>query len=458
MKLRFLGAARQVTGSCCHLSVNGAQFLVDCGMEQGENAVNNIAFAFRPSEIDCLFLTHAHIDHSGLLPKLVKEGFRGQIISTDATAELAEILLYDSAHIQEKEAEWKTRKALRQGRDEIVAPIYTVEDVKAALPFFVKKKYGEMSHLRPGLSYCFVDAGHILGSGSFELWYQESPVKKKIVFSGDIGKKGGPVIADPQTAATADYVVMESTYGNRLHKDMRESIDELAEAVKVTFKRGGNVIMPSFAVGRTQDILYILNGLVRERRLPPLDVYVDSPLAEAATKIYAKHSQYFNAEARTFSHLTQSDAVKLHFTESVQESQAINRIKGGAIIMAGSGMCEGGRVAHHLKHNLWRAECSVVFTGFQARGTLGRRIVDGAPRVHVMGEEIAVRARVYTINGFSAHADQAGLLEWLSSFTSRPEVFVVHGEENVAVGFAELVTKELGLSTHVPHRGEEFLI
>jgi metallo-beta-lactamase family protein len=438
------------------MSVNGMQLLLDCGMQQGENAENGNPFAFQPSEIACLFLTHAHIDHSGLIPKLVREGFKGQIITTHATADLVEIMLLDSAHIQEKEAEWKTRKALRQGKDHAFQPLYSVEDVLAALPLFVKKGYGEIGRQAKGLTYRFVDAGHILGSSTFELWYQDGPAEKKIVFSGDIGKKGNPIIADPHLTTAADYVVMESTYGNRMHKGMKESVDELVEAVKVTFKRGGNVIMPAFAVGRTQDILYILNGQVREGRLPALDVYVDSPLARDATRIYTRHPQYFDEEARRLTQVIKGDAIRLHFTESIEESQAINRIKSGAVILAGSGMCEGGRVAHHLKHNLWRPECSVVFTGFQARGTLGRRIVHGVSHVHIMGEEIAVRAAVYTINGFSAHADQKELIEWLSAFESRPEVFVVHGEENVAVAFAELVTERLGLVTHVPHRGDEF--
>jgi len=458
VKIRFLGAARQVTGSCYHLSGNGMQLLVDCGMQQGENAENGRPFSFQPSDIACLFLTHAHIDHSGLIPKLVKEGFRGQIITTGATAALVKIMLHDSAHIQEKEAEWRTRKALRQGKDHIFEPLYTVEDVAAALPFFVEKEYGETGRVGKGLKYCFVDAGHILGSSTFALWYQDSPLEKKIVFSGDIGNKENPIIADPELTTTADYVVMESTYGNRLHKGVKESIDELVEAVKVTFKRGGNVIMPVFAVGRTQDLLYILNDLVREKRLPPFDLYIDSPLAEEATKVYLTHQRYFDEEAQKFARVIRGDAIKPHFTKSIEESQAINRIKSGVVVMAGSGMCEGGRVTHHLKHNLWRPECSIVFTGFQARGTLGRRIVDGASHVHVLGEEIAVRAKVYTINGFSAHADRSGLLEWLSSFVSRPEVFVVHGEENVAIDFAKLVEERLGLVTHVPHREDEFVI
>jgi metallo-beta-lactamase family protein len=432
--------------------------LVDCGMQQGEGAENGAAFAFAPAEIAYLFVTHAHIDHSGLVPKLVKDGFRGKIITTAATADLLEIMLYDSAHIQEKEAEWKNRKAARQGKDADYTPLYTTEDVAAAIPFFVRKEYDETAHLGNGVRYTFLDAGHILGSGTFELWYQDSAVEKKIVFSGDIGKKGNPIIADPEYTTSADYVVMESTYGNRFHKGMKESIDELVEAIKVTFKRGGNVLMPAFAVGRTQDLLYIFNTLVREKRLPPLEIFVDSPLAERATNIYLSHPEYFDEEAQKLKKILHGDGIRLHFTKSIEESQAINKIKSGAIIMAGSGMCEGGRIAHHLKHNLWRPECGIVFTGFQARGTLGRRIVDGASHVHIMGEEIAVRANVYTIGGFSAHADQKELLEWVASFTSRPEVFIVHGEESTALDFEKIIQEKLGLVTHVPHRGDEYQI
>ncbi|MBI5205376.1 MAG: MBL fold metallo-hydrolase, partial [Nitrospirae bacterium] len=315
--------------------------------------------------------------------------------------------------------------------------------------------YGNIERLGKGIKYRFIDAGHILGSSTLEIWYQDSPVEKRIVFSGDIGKKGNPIINDPQDVEAADYVVIESTYGNRLHKGTEESIGEFTEAIKVTFKRGGNVLIPAFAVGRTQDILYTLNKLVREKRLSPFNVYVDSPLAEEATKIYLAHPECFDEEAMKMFQTQKSAAIRLHFTTSVEESQRINRIKSGAVIIAGSGMCEGGRIRHHFKHNLWRSECSMVFTGFQARGTLGRRIIEGAKTVHVLGEDIAVKAEIYTIGGFSAHADQEGLLEWLRAFKNKPSVIIVHGEEDVSREFEEKVRENFGFSARVPERGEE---
>lgn len=460
MKIRFLGAARGVTGSCFHLAIEGLQVIVDCGMYQGKNAdeINRMPFAFDPQKIDYLLLTHAHLDHSGLIPKLIAAGFQGRIITTTATADLVEIMLYDSAHIQEKDAEWLMKKSLRAGKNEIIEPLYNTEDVTASLPFFDRKNYGTIESLGNGLRYRFVDAGHILGSGSLEIWFPGVSGEKKIVFSGDVGKNENPIIKDPEHVAEADYVVVESTYGNRLHKGMEESIDEMVEAIKSTFKRGGNVLFPAFAVGRTQDILYILNRLIREKRLRDLDVYVDSPLADKATKIYMSHPEFFDAEAVNLFKVKSTEGMRIHFTTTVEESQKINKVKSGAIIIAGSGMCEGGRIRHHFKHNLWRPECSIVFTGFQVRGTLGRLIVDGIKNVRVLGEEIAVRARVYTIGGFSAHADQKELLEWLGSFQSKPEVFVVHGEENVSLEFEKIIKEKLGFVARVPHKGEEFEI
>lgn len=460
MKLKFLGGARTVTGSCFYMECNNLKFLVECGMYQGEDAeeINKAAFDFNPEEIDYVFVTHAHLDHSGMLPRIVKEGFKGRIITTSATKDLLEIMLYDSAHIQESDTEWLTRKALRAGKPPVI-PLYTTEDVRNVMPLIDIKKYGEIFHIGNGIKYRFLDAGHILGSGTLELWFQDSPKEKKIVFSGDIGKKGNPIVKDPLNPVEADFIVMESTYGNRLHKPLKESIDELVYAVKTTIKRGGNVYIPSFAVGRTQDLLYILNNLVRKKRLYNINVYLDSPLAQEATKIYLSHPECFDEDAKKlFTTKDYNDSIKLHFVQSAQESMALNKIKSGIIVIAGSGMCEGGRIRHHLKHNLWRSECSVIFVGFQGKGTLGRKIVDGAKTVHVLGEEIAVKASIYTINGFSAHADQAELIEWISFFKDSPEVFIVHGEEEVSMVFSSLVNERFGLKTYVPEKGEMFML
>lgn len=460
MKLKFLGGARTVTGSCFYMECNNLKFLVECGMYQGEDAeeINKAAFDFNPEEIDYVFVTHAHLDHSGMLPRIVKEGFKGRIITTSATKDLLEIMLYDSAHIQESDTEWLTRKALRAGKPPVI-PLYTTEDVRNVMPLIDIKKYGEIFHIGNGIKYRFLDAGHILGSGTLELWFQDSPKEKKIVFSGDIGKKGNPIVKDPLNPVEADFIVMESTYGNRLHKPLKESIDELVDAVKTTIKRGGNVYIPSFAVGRAQDLLYILNNLVRKKRLYNINVYLDSPLAQEATKIYLSHPECFDEDAKKlFTTKDHNDSIKLHFVQSAQESMALNKIKSGIIVIAGSGMCEGGRIRHHLKHNLWRFECSVIFVGFQGKGTLGRKIVDGAKTVHILGEEIAVKASIYTINGFSAHADQAELIEWISFFKDSPEVFIVHGEEEVSMVFSSLVNERFGLKTYVPEKGEMFML
>ena len=457
MRIRFLGGVRTVTGTCFHLEVPGLRALVDCGMVQGEDEERpspERLFAFDPAGIDVLFLTHAHLDHTGLVPRLVRDGFRGEIITTSATADLIEIMLSDSAHIQENDAQWQSKKALRAGREPVL-PLYTVQDVKAAISLLRRVPYGERRQLSKGIEYRFVDAGHILGSGSLELWFRSGTAEKKIVFSGDIGKTGNPIIKDPTTVAGADYVVMESTYGNRLHKSMEDTIDELVDAIKDTFKKGGNAIIPAFAIGRTQDILYVLNRLVREGRLHDITVYIDSPLAEEATKTYLAHPECFDEEAKKLLSTSGGrSSIKLRFTGSVEESIALNKIRSQAVIIAGSGMCEGGRIRHHLKHNLWRPECTIIFSGFQARGTLGRRIVDGAKTVRIFGEEIAVRAKVSTIGGFSAHADQKGLLDWLAAFKNSPVVFLVHGEEETSLLFADIVRKRYGFTTHVPERGE----
>lgn len=471
MKIQFLGAAKTVTGSCFFLETSEVKILVDCGMFQGINSytINKNPFPFNPSEIEYLLLTHAHMDHSGMIPRLVKEGFRGDIISTPATLDILKPMLLDSAHIQESDAAWLTRKALRSG-GEPVEPLYTTPDVEKALRFFKRVPYRQIEHKGKGITFRFIDAGHILGSSSLELWFlgesryesiptslrQDSPQKKKILFSGDIGKKGNPILNDPAIQSDANYIVIESTYGNRLHKKFDDTVNELAEAIKATFLRGGNVIIPAFAVGRTQDLLYVLNQLVREKKLYNINVYIDSPLAEEVTKAYLSHPELYDEDSKTFLNQNPPDGINVTFTHSVEESMALNKIKSQAIIIAGSGMCEGGRIQHHLKHNLWRHESSIIFTGFQAKGTLGRKIVDGSRIVPVLGENISVKARIYTLGGFSAHADQKELLEWLEEFKDHPEIFVVHGEEETALKFAELIKERFGFKTNVPDKGEIF--
>jgi metallo-beta-lactamase family protein len=459
MKIRFLGGARTVTGSCFYLHDGHRKVLVECGMHQGHDAdeVNRRNFEFDPAEIACLFLTHSHLDHVGLVPRLVREGFRGRIITTAPAADIAELILYDSAHIQESDTEWYNRKALRSGL-EPREPLYTRRDVDHVLPLIERKGYGKVETLCEGIRYRFVDAGHILGSATLELWYDGGDGEKKIVFSGDIGKKDNPIVNDPVFVEETDYLTIESTYGNREHKSIEESTDELVDVIKETFRRGGNVIIPSFALGRTQDLLFVLNKVVKEGRLFRINVYIDSPLAEGITKVYEAHEDYFDEEARRLFTTQSRDALRIHFTETVEESMALNRVRKEAIIIASSGMCEGGRIRHHLKHNLWRRECSIVFAGYQAEGTLGRKIIEGAKAVDILGENIVVRASIHTLGGFSAHADRTELLNWISKFTNSPEIFIVHGEEKAALDFQSEINGRFHYKTHVPAKGDEFEI
>ncbi|MCX7857941.1 MAG: MBL fold metallo-hydrolase [Deltaproteobacteria bacterium] len=460
MKLTFFGAARDVTGSCIHLYHDGIEILIDCGMHQGIKAekLNNTPFSFNPAKISYLILTHAHLDHSGLIPKLVKEGFKGRIFTTPATRDLAEILLYDSAHIQEKDAEWLTRKNLRKGRTTVVEPVYKVEDVLASLPYFENVPYGLIRSLDKGIRFRLIDAGHILGSASVELWFKDETTRKekKIVFSGDIGKSGNPLIEDPTNIEKADYICIESTYGDRFHKNLSDTVEELREAVSETLRKEGNVLIPAFSVGRTQDVLFVLHNLAKENKLKNLNIFVDSPLAEKATQVYLSHVEMLEKNVDLAFLYKNSENYRIHFTKSVEESQRLNAIKSGAIIIAGSGMCEGGRIRHHMKHNIWRPECSVIFTGFQAKGTLGRLIVDGAKKAKILGEEIVIRSKIFTIGGFSAHADQKELLEWLGKVKTDPMVFINHGEEKASLEFEKKVVETLRMVTKVPSLGDSY--
>ncbi|HTT40152.1 MAG TPA: MBL fold metallo-hydrolase [Burkholderiales bacterium] len=436
MNLSFHGADRGVTGSCHMIECAGRRVLIDCGLYQGGRELdeeNADPFGFEPGDIDCVLLTHAHLDHCGRLPLLAKRGFQGEIVGTAATRELARLVLLDSAHLQEEEARHRARRtARRAGPEGGSGPLYTVLDALNTLEYFGRPAaYGEPIELAPGIRATFVDAGHILGSASVLLELAEGGEQRRVLFSGDLGNAGRPLLRDPAEPPKADVVVMESTYGDRLHKPVRDSVEELLGALTDTFARGGNVIIPTFALERAQEILYYLREGIDARRLSrSMQVFLDSPMAISATEIFAHHPEcYDEPTAKMFrSGRDPLHLPGLHFTREAAESMALNRIVGGAVILAGSGMCTGGRVRHHLKHNLWRRECSIVFVGFAARGTLAREIIDGAQQVHLFGEDIPVRAQIYTINGFSAHADQAELVAWHRQIGGPSRTFLVHGE------------------------------
>lgn len=460
MKLQFLGAAETTSGSCYLLSFDHYQVLIDCGLFQGPEELkqrNYGDFPFIPGEIDAVILTHAHIDHSGLLPKLVKHGFKGPIYATGVTADLCSIMLADSAYIQETEVERKNRKLLRRGQKPLT-PIYTVGDAQNTLGHFRQMVYDEEVTILPNLRLRLRDAGHILGAAIVELWVSEGGQTTKLVFSGDLGNLKQPIVQDPTFISSGDVVIIESTYGNRLHEDRESRFQRLAEVVNETMERGGNLIVPAFALGRTQDLLYALRVLQDRGEIPRLKVFIDSPLAVAATEVFQKHVQVFDYETRAMLREGRSpfEFPGLHYTESVQESISLNSIRGGAVIIAASGMADAGRIKHHLKHNLWRKETTVLLVGYQAQGTLGRLLQDGAQEVRIHGEPVRVQARIETITGFSAHGDQAALVNWLSRFRHLGKVFVTHGEAETCQSFAQVIRDQFQVPVIVPKLDETF--
>jgi metallo-beta-lactamase family protein len=456
MQVTCLGAARTVTGSCFLLEKEDTRFLVDCGMFQGGKEIEKRNWSrgklgFR--EIPYILLTHAHMDHSGLIPRAVKEGFRGKILCTMATFELCRIMLRDSAHIQEMETEWLNRKNSRSG-GKPVEPLYTAEDAERSLSFFQPLDPGECLMIHPEIEICFRKAGHILGASFLDIRFQEKDFKGKVVFSGDIGRKEAFIVPDPEIIEEADFLFIESTYGDRGHKTQEDSKKELLAAILEGVKNNEKIIIPAFAIERTQEILFILHGFRKEGLIPSIPVYLDSPLAIAATEIFKKYPEYFDED---LGHLLAQgenpfNLPELKYCRTAEESMAINKQPGSAIIIAASGMCNAGRIKHHLKHNLWRIGAQIVITGFQAQGTLGRALVDGVKKVRIFQDEVAVRAKIHTIGGFSAHADQKELLGWLGHFKNPDlHVFVIHGEESASLAFARSIQQAFPFHVEVPH-------
>ena len=462
MKLSFYGADQCVTGSCHCLEVNGKRVLIDCGLQQGRDEVSNAEFPFAANAIDAVLITHAHIDHSGRVPMLIKQGFQGRILTTRLTADLLDVMLADSAHIQEADAEWKNRKAERSGAPK-VEPLYTVADAERVREFMTTCEYDREVEVVPGVKAVFTDAGHLLGSACITVTATEGDVTKTIVFSGDLGNINQPIIRDPVHLESADYVVMESTYGDRNHKEVWSYTDDLAAIIDETIAKGGNVVIPSFAVGRTQELLYFIRE-IKDAKLvksdPDFPVYIDSPLAKKATTIFTGDLRgYLDEDALELvqdgTHMF--NFTNLRMTETSQESKELNFDTTPKVIISASGMCDAGRIRHHLKHNLWRPESTVVFVGFQGEGTLGRALLNGVKSVKMFGEEIAVNAKIVNYQGLSSHADRDHLLEWISAFKAKKpqHVFVVHGDREVAPYFAKSIT-QLGFTAHAPQYTEVY--
>ncbi len=462
MKITFIGAVHEVTGSCTLLEACGKKILIDCGMEQGEDSYENCEIPILPSQIDGICLTHAHIDHSGLIPVMVADGYSGPIYATEATQRLCNIMLQDSAHIQEQEAEWQNRKADRSGFKHY-EPMYTVADALKALEQFVGYTYNTPIEIFEGITIRFIDAGHLLGSASIHITIKEDGEIKTILFSGDLGNVDRPLIRNPQKPIASDYVILESTYGDRIHGERPDYIGQLTKIMQETFSKGGNLVIPSFAIGRTQELLYLFRKIKEEKLIKGYEnflVYVDSPLAVEATKIYQdKLIDYYDEEALELINrgINPIDFAGLRLSVTKEDSMAINFDLIPKVIISASGMCEAGRIRHHLKHNLWKEANTILFVGYQAEGTLGRKIINGAKSVNLFGEEIQVKARIESIVGISGHADRDMLLEWVGSFAEPPEkVFVNHGEDVVCDGFTQTIRNKLNYDVTAPYSGDVY--
>lgn len=470
--LTFIGAIQEVTGSCYLLETrDGVRVLLECGMRQGrsaskgtrDNEASNAApFPFDPKQLDAVVISHAHLDHSGLLPRLAKEGYSGPIYATESCCDLLELMLMDSAHIQEKDAEWENKWRTRLNRPP-VKPLYTLEDASRALNLRRRVSYGSTVEVARGIRVTFHNAGHILGSAIVEIEIHEFGLTRRLVFSGDLGSTCSPLMRTPTPLSRADVVLLESTYGDRDHRDGNETLLELAGILEQAQRDGGNVLIPSFAVGRTQDLLYYLGRFYQEGRLPQKMVYLDSPMAAQANNIYLRHANEFADVDREYIRGTGTTRLDewlpiLRTTQSVDESMALNRIQSGAIIIAGSGMCTGGRIVHHFKHNLWRKECHIVFPGFQAKGTLGRAIVDGAETVRILRQRIGVRAQIHTLGGFSAHAGQSQLIQWVGHFEHKPELYLIHGEREKMDALQKALRDRLSWNANIPEPGDRIAI
>ncbi len=456
MRLTFCGGAEEVTGSCHLVEVRGKRLLLDCGLIQGsreDEARNREPFPFAPGDIDAVVLSHAHIDHSGRIPLLVKSGFRGPIYTQAATRDLCRIMLKDAGHLNEKEAEWSNRKRERKGLSR-VNPLYTLKEAQQSLRRFKPLPYRKRIEVLPGAEVRLLDAGHILGSAIVELWLSEDGVTRKLVFSGDLGHPDAPILRNPTAVEQADVVLLESTYGDRLHRPREETQAEIAAVVEAARHARGNILIPAFAVGRTQEILYVLGQNFDRWGLAEWEVFLDSPMAIEATEVYTRHSDLYDDDASTFWDTARRQALlpNLHLTHTTHQSMKLNQIRSGAIIIAASGMCTGGRIRHHLKNNVWRKGCHLVIVGFQARGTLGRALVDGAREIRLWGETIRVAATVHTIGGLSAHADQRTLSEWALAIGERPSIFLVHGEQE-ALGVLRETLAGRGANAHIARRG-----